>query len=281
MNQLKVISIQRGAVYDGPGIRTTVFLKGCTLHCPWCCNPEAVSENTNYFIDQSKCLISKNLESKICVPCELKSGSRSLMECPYNIMEPTCRLYSVEELLFEVLKDKALYEQSGGGVTISGGEPFLQSLNLLPLLQKMKDNGINIWVETSLWLKCMEWFSLLSLIDGVYIDLKLQEENDFLIKYDYIEKLKNGIKQIKQVGVQIIYRLVFVSSVLKNRKIVVRHLHDLGVMEIELLKCHNLGAKKYEKLNIPYMDYTPEEKHLRQFSEYLDRNNIKNSVLKV
>ncbi len=196
-------------------------------------------------------------------------------------MEPTCRLYSVEELLFEVLKDKALYEQSGGGVTISGGEPFLQSLKSLPLLQKMKDNGINIWVETSLWLKCMEWFSLLSLIDGVYIDLKLQEENDFLIKYDYIEKLKNGIKQIKQVGVQIIYRLVFVSSVLKNRKIVVRHLHDLGVMEIELLKCHNLGAKKYEKLNIPYMDYTPEEKHLRQFSEYLDRNNIKNSVLKV
>lgn len=281
MNLLRVISIQRGAVYDGPGIRTTVFLKGCTLHCPWCCNPEAISENNDYFIDQSKCLISKNIESKICVPCERKLGSRSLMECPYNVMEPTCRLYSVEELLFEVLKDKTLYEQSEGGVTISGGEPFLQSLKLLPLLQKMKDNGINIWVETSLWLKCMEWISLLSLIDGVYIDLKLQEENNFLENMDYIEKLKNGIKQIKQAGVQIIYRLVFVYSVLKNRKVVVRHLHDLGVMEIELLKCHNLGAKKYEKLNIPYMDFTPEEKHLRQFSEYLNSNNIKNSVLKV
>lgn len=281
MNLLKVISIQRGSVYDGPGIRTTVFLKGCTLRCPWCCNPEAISENDDYFIDERKCLIFKNIESKMCVPCERKLGNRSLIECPYNVVEPTSKFYSVDDLFNEVLKDKIFYEKSGGGVTISGGEPFLQSKNLFPLLQKLKNNEINVWIETSLWLKSVEWILLLPLIDGVYIDLKLQEENKFLKRHEYIEKMKMGIKQIKQVGLQIIYRLVFVDSILENKDVVVCHLHELGVTDIELLKCHNLAAKKYERLNISHMDFTPKEKHLWQFSEFLNNNNIKNRVLKI
>ena len=118
--KVRITNIQRFCLSDGPGIRTTVFLKGCNLKCPWCANPENIDYNFNKYID-------KNGEIKVF---------------GYDI--------ELNDLFNELMKDKNFYRLNNGGITFSGGEPLLQIKKIEPLLKKIKDEKINICFETSL-----------------------------------------------------------------------------------------------------------------------------------
>ena len=98
MKQLEVTAIQRGCVYDGMGVRTTVFLKGCPFSCPWCCNPETLYSSPLFFIDNQKCIKEKGLSSSLCRKCIRNGGFDTLECCPFGVSEATSRLLSVEEL---------------------------------------------------------------------------------------------------------------------------------------------------------------------------------------
>lgn len=117
MKQLEVTAIQRGCVYDGMGVRTTVFLKGCPFSCPWCCNPETLYSSPLFFIDNQKCIKEKGLSSSLCRKCIRNGGFDTLECCPFGVSEATSRLLSVEELANYLLRDKDLFYLSGGGVT--------------------------------------------------------------------------------------------------------------------------------------------------------------------
>ncbi len=243
---MKVIisNIQRFSLHDGPGIRTTVFFKGCNLYCPWCSNPE----NINFNIEQYK----ENNEKKYF---------------GYEI--------SLEDLEKEVLKDKKFYE-TGGGVTFSGGECLLQFKKIEPLLKNLKKRNINICVETSLNVS-NEFVDLaIKYVDYFYIDIKiLDSETQYLIGANcknYIENVNKVLNNNKNV----IFRIPLIKGytyTVNNINIILDFIKKHKVKGIELFKIHNLGEYKYKLLN----------KNVTKFDKISDKelNSLKNKISKL
>ena len=155
-----VFNVQRGSFHDGPGIRTTVFLKGCPLRCPWCHNPEGISPAPEVLVSDSRCLGCRSCEVACprpggplpaggvlgrqgCLACRACVGA-----CPSAAREVAGRAVSVSEIVAEVLRDRPVFEESGGGVTFSGGEPLAQPAFLLAVLESCRREGLHATVDT-------------------------------------------------------------------------------------------------------------------------------------
>ncbi len=136
----KIFNIQKFCVNDGPGIRTTVFLKGCPLHCIWCHNPESQSRENQILFYESRCTH--------CGKCRDLTADDPDFFCPNEAKEICGRTVSSDEVVAEVLKDLLFYENSGGGVTLSGGEPLFQFAFALELLEKCKIHKLHTAIET-------------------------------------------------------------------------------------------------------------------------------------
>ena len=145
-----LFNIQRFCTDDGPGIRTTVFFKGCNLHCAWCHNPESQEGRVQMMFFKNKCTGCGKCKEKcpnrleFCDLC-----GKCTIYCPNDAREICGKEYSADEVLAEIIKDKAYYENSGGGVTFSGGECMLQIDFLEEMLKKCKENGILTAVDTA------------------------------------------------------------------------------------------------------------------------------------
>lgn len=278
MKPFRITNIQRGCVYDGPGVRTTVFLKGCTLKCPWCCNPETISFDEQWFVDDDKCLFKQGIQSKLCEPCERLNGLVSIHECPFGISEKTSKDYSVEELYDELIKDIDLYKETGGGVTFSGGEPLLYSEELVPLLKALKSSGVNVAMETTLMANEKYIEIVNPYIDSYIVDLKLQPQ---MCLYDdsYVQRIKLNRSLIKDN--KMLYRLVFVNLLYDKKNDVKRKLLSLNVNILEVLVCHNLGKKKYDRLSIKNEDYTADSELATKLVEFLKTSITKISILTI
>jgi pyruvate formate lyase activating enzyme len=157
----RMLEIQRMSTEDGPGIRTTVFLKGCTLHCSWCHNPESISPKPQLQWIASNCMgcqlcvaacPNKTLsyvDNKIVIDRNLcEACGICVEECPTGALEIMGQEVTVDEVVQEVLKDKAYFEKSGGGITVSGGEPTMQADFTAVFLKRMKDNDIHTALDT-------------------------------------------------------------------------------------------------------------------------------------
>lgn len=184
MNGL-IFDIQRFALHDGPGIRTTVFLKGCPLRCWWCHNPESQSFQPELSFRQDNC---RDCLSCVAVcpagaheerngrheltrsRCEL--AGRCVKACPHEALQIIGRKMSIEEIIEEVLKDKDYYERSGGGVTISGGEPMAQFEFTRTLLHAAKAHGIHTCLDTSGFASQEKFAALLEDVDLFLYDYK-------------------------------------------------------------------------------------------------------------
>lgn len=160
--ELRVFEIERFAVHDGPGIRTVVFLKGCGLHCPWCSNPESQSAARQLLRDEKKCAACGAC-ARACpngavswTPGEMPRMDRARCRacgacaaiCPAGALSLCGELMTAEEIERVVLRDRDYYEDSGGGVTFSGGEAVLQAPALAPLLASLAAQGVHTAIET-------------------------------------------------------------------------------------------------------------------------------------
>ena len=180
-----VFDIQYYAIYDGPGIRTCVFLKGCPLRCVWCHNPESQSltPEMSYFAERcarcGQCVEACSSHTlhltedgvvrdrQLCVVC-----SECAQVCPNQATEKIGKELSANEIAESVLRDRAFYEASGGGVTISGGEPTLQAEFLLEILRAVKQVGIHTAIETCGYFDKRLLDSLVELVDLFLYDIK-------------------------------------------------------------------------------------------------------------
>lgn len=278
MKQLRVTEIQRGCVYDGPGVRTTIFFKGCPLRCPWCCNPETQSFAEDYYVDNKKCLLYQGVDSKLCVDCVRKQGKTPVESCPFGVSEKTSVDYTPDELIKKTNKDKSLFISTGGGITLSGGEPLLQADALVPYLNALNNDSVNIAIETTLVSSFDKLTLLKPYLDLFIIDLKLQPQM-CLNSPEYIDSIALRIDYIKDKPIQ--YRMVYVDDIQCVKDTVLSVLKRLSIRDIEILKCHNLASKKYQRMSRRFTNFVVNEKEARLFVDFLQDNNINSNLLTI
>lgn len=281
-NKIRVTAIQRLCVHDGPGVRTTVFLKGCYLQCPWCCNPETIRYREDALYNKGVC--KKDRDSIICRNCVLIGGIRSKEECPINAYEKTYTDYGIDELFTLLMRDKSLYEK-GGGITFSGGEPLYQDVPLLPLLQRLKAEGIHIAMETSLYVPYQNICLVQPYTDYWLIDLKFQygyiaNEDAASVDID-IEKNLEYIQSLVDAD-SICYRMVVMGEIINKFEDIVLQLKDHYIDKIELLGYHALGKNKYEELGKRFHPFTVLSKtNMEKLESEMIENNITATYLSI
>ena len=216
-----ITNIQRFSLHDGPGIRTTVFLKGCSIRCPWCSNPENINHQIEKYVKDGK-------------------------EGFYG------KEYSVDEVLKEVLKDKIFYEDNGG-VTFSGGEALLYAKELLPLIQQIKQNNISIAVETCLFVPSSYLEMVIPFVEYFYVDLKVMDKErcSFLLKgnLDLFKSNLSILAKSKRFNVRIPVICGYTDDE-NNIKCIIDVIKEYiaSIKKVELIKGHNLGDNKYVTL---------------------------------
>lgn len=252
-----ITNIQRFSLHDGPGIRTTVFLKGCSIHCPWCSNPE----NINYY------------EEQFCL-----NGSRGI----YG------KYYEPNYLVDELLKDKA-YWINGGGVTFSGGEALSHINYLVEVFEKLKCNDVNIAVETSLFTSKESLKDAINYVDYFIVDIKiLSEDKCKSILGGNIEKYKCNLDYLYSQfnHNSILFRIPCSAEYTmedRNKKLILGMISKYSDIQIEIFNLHRLGQSKYESLGKKYnfVETDREELELQKFYEQLTIHGFNVKVNKV
>lgn len=281
-NKIRVTSIQRLCVNDGPGVRTVVFLKGCYLNCPWCCNPESIHYDEDSLFNRGGCIKDNN--KHICNKCIIKGGAQDVTQCPLGVFEKTYNDYNVEELYSLISKDLSIYN-TGGGVTFSGGEPLFQAKQITPLLKILKDNNINIAFETTLYAPINNYILVKEFVDYWLVDLKFQfgyiPNPDYNInRFDFESNLSDLQNSFLSNDIQ--YRMVIMQEIIDNIPNIVEKLNIYKIDNIELLAYHNLSNNKYKQLNKNIHSFTsPDNIIIDQFKSFLHKHNIRESLLKI
>ena len=216
-----IFDVQRYSIHDGPGIRTTVFFKGCPLTCPWCSNPESQS-----FAVETM-------------------GGRTVG-----------RKVSADEVVKEVLRDKVFFDRSGGGITLSGGEPLAQPRFASHIMEKCKEAGINVCVETSgyaIWDVAQPLFAR---SDYILYDVKLldPEKHRTLMGVDNAIMLQN-LKRLASWHQGLQVRITVVPGInldVESLVEVAAFCREIGISNMQWLPYHRLGMHKYEELGREY-----------------------------
>jgi len=266
-----IFDVKRFSIHDGPGIRTTVFLKGCPLRCLWCDNPESQQIQPQILFWKDRCIgcsvcldvcpqsaiavDQRGIKTILSDRCDL-CGS-CLSECYANALEQIGRLATVEEIVSLVEADTPFYDQSGGGVTLSGGEPTSQAAFSRRILEETQKRGIHTAVETCGHAPWEAWESLLPHLDLILYDLKVIDA----VRHRRFTGLSNqlileNLRRLADTGKQIIIRRPVIPGCNDHPESVhalARFVKELnGIDEVHLLPYHRLGENKYEQLSRDY-----------------------------
>ncbi len=264
----KIFDIKKFAVHDGPGIRTTVFFKGCPLRCIWCHNPEGISFSDGIQYTQSKCVgcgecsgICKESAHRMINGEHLFDRSRCsfcgecVRACPVEALMHSSWNVTVEELERILLEDKMFYEQSGGGITLSGGECLCQADFCAELLMRMKANNIHCAVDTSGYVNQSEIDKVSEFTDIFLYDIKVFDEAKH-IQYTGVSNkiILENIRYIDSLSKEIEVRIPLIPGVNMddyNINNVGRFLSQLKMVKrVKLLAYNNLAGSKYEAVGI-------------------------------
>lgn len=270
-----IFDIQRFALHDGPGIRTTVFLKGCPLVCKWCCNPESQEMKEQLAYDSTKCKDSLECVS-ICKP-----GAHSSLFRYHRFSRSTCtacgdcanvcsnnalKFYgyrkTADEILAEVLKDRDYFRNSDGGLTLSGGEPLHQILFATEILKKAKAENIHTCIETAGFAEREKMEAIAPHTDLFLYDYKLTDEKQHL-KYTGVsnQKIIENLALLAGLKKEIILRCILIPGVNDNEE----HFRAIAglsnkypsISKVELMLYHDYGSHKFAPLGMEYWPDAP------------------------
>ena len=249
-----IFDIERNSYVDGPGIRTTVFFKGCNLRCAWCHNPESQSPNPQMLVYKNKCTGCGKCKEKCpnhLESCEL--CGRCTLYCPHDAREICGKEYTVDEVIKEILKDKVFYESSGGGVTFSGGECMLQIDFLEEALKECKKHGIHTAIDTAGHVPFAYFERILPYTDLFLYDVKIIDSEKHK-QYTCVENqlILENLKRLLVKNVPIWIRIPIIPKVNDTEEELQRikeYIFSYRIPEkVELLPYHAMGEHKYAAL---------------------------------
>jgi pyruvate formate lyase activating enzyme len=272
-----ISKIQRYSTRDGPGIRSTVFSAGCNLRCKWCSNPELMEGKQKLFYHEERCKGCGNcvpisggaiqIENGKCIIDRDKyfSFDECAAACFYDAYELTGESICADELAAKLLKDKVFYDQSGGGVTYSGGEPALQADFFLETSKLLKKESVHIALDTAGFIPWRILEPLVKAVDLVLYDIKMFD-NALHKQYTDVENMLilENAHRIADMKKTLIIRMILVPGVndtdeeINSRLAFIRSLGS-AVLRLDIIKYHRLAAGKYLRLGLPLpMEDTPE-----------------------
>ena len=254
--RVAIFDIQRGSYVDGPGIRTTVFFKGCNLRCAWCHNPESQSALPQIMFYKNKCVKCGKCKEKC--PNQLEKCDfcgKCTLYCPHDAREICGREYTVDEVVKEILRDNSFYKASGGGVTFSGGECMLQIDFLEEALKECKKNGIHTAVDTAGHVPFAYFERILPYTDLFLYDVKIIDSEKHK-RYTgapnelILSNLSKLLKMDRSVWVRIPV-IAGINDSIEEITAIRKTLDLYGFPEkVELLPYHAMGEHKYEALGM-------------------------------
>lgn len=297
MNRAKgiVFDIMHFSVRDGPGIRTTVFLKGCPLRCQWCHNPESQSPKPELMFRPNLCIgclecleacpegaIRTDGDVPVVDPERCVLCAACTEACTADARQIAGRELSVPDVMAEVLKDRPFFEESGGGVTISGGEPLQQPDFLAALLQTCQLEGLHTALDTSGLAAWDTLKSIAPLVDLFLFDIKAVDDETH-IRFTGVSNrlILENLARLSRSGARILLRVPLIPGVNDSPQ-AVQALGELacglpGLLGVELLPYHEAGVEKYRRLNRIYPLETAhphERKHILEIAASLRQYNL-------
>jgi pyruvate formate lyase activating enzyme len=288
-----IFDIQRYSLHDGPGIRTVVFVKGCLLRCLWCQNPESQDFRSEIIYIEDNCInceacvyacpagaISKEtlrIAKEICINCEKCADA-----CPANAKRLIGRRVTVDEVLAEVEKDRLFYRSSGGGVTISGGEPMVQHEFVARLLEKCQERSIHTTIETCGYAKWNQVQNMLRHLDLVLYDIKhMDPEQHVKLTGVSNELILRNAARIAKTNVHMIVRIPIIpgsNDSEDNVESIAKFVVSLiTVNTVEFLGYHRLGEPKCQWLGreYPMKDVSPPTReHLERLARIVSQYGL-------
>lgn len=267
---LQVMEIERFAIHDGPGIRTVVFLSGCPLRCPWCANPESWTPEPKLLYAKSKCVgcgacAAACPEAVTFTPGQKPVFDRSahvdwggcVAACPTGALRLSGTSMTVDEVLRVVLRDAGYYQNSGGGLTVSGGEPFTQFEGILALLQAAKAAGLHTAVETTGQAPTAQFRQAEPYIDLFLMDFKHPDASTLAeVTRARAEMIFANMEWLAKTAPEKVVLRVPVIPGFNHDRQVMRALFEKsrawGFQTIHLLPYHTLGMDKYAQLGLSY-----------------------------
>jgi len=263
-----VFNVMHYALHDGPGIRTIVFFKGCPMACRWCHNPESQGRNSELMVVPSRCIgcgdcvtacptgaavLVKGVPgaTDACTACGRCEGV-----CLAGARTIAGRVMTVAEVMSEIVRDRVFFEESGGGATFSGGEPFMQPAPLRSLLEACQDEGISTAVETCGMTDQGDLLGMADKVDLFLYDVKLMDSTRHREATGVgNERILANLTALAAAHAHVTLRFPVIPGVnddSENIGLMVAMMRRLGLREIDLLPYHDIGTDKYRRLGRSY-----------------------------
>lgn len=287
-----IYDIQNFSIHNGNGIRTTVFFKGCPLNCQWCHNPESISFEKTMLLDSEKCSLCGYC-IKLCNGARKIEGDKLIIEsencnfckectifCMNDCNKIVGKKYQVEELVNILLKDLSFYNESGGGITFSGGEALCHSDYLLEVIKKLKDYDIDITIDTCGYVPYDNFNKVIDKVDTFLYDLKIMDSDKH---YKYIgvpnEKIIDNLIKLSKNHNDIIIRIPLIKEVnsnIDNIKRVISLMKELNLKKVDLLPYHKGGINKRKQLNMKIYEFeSPNKIEVKEIKKLFEKEGLK------
>lgn len=295
-----IFDIKPYAINDGPGIRLTIFFKGCPLACIWCHNPESISPKVQKLYSEKKCIgaqkcievcpndamvltnkgiITDNTKCNLCGLCA--------EACPTKAFEISGKQYDIDQLIDRIEKERAFFESSGGGVTLSGGEPMMHADTAIPLLEELGLRGIHRTVDTCGYVSSKTITNFMNHTDLFLFDLKVVDDKKHL-KYTgkSNEVIIENLKHLSKSNKDYIIRIPFIKGVNTSENDIIDFAELISSLpnkplEISILPYHDIAKMKYKKMGSTYNDNgmePPTDIDIENLVEIFKRYNLEISL---